>query len=168
MQTSQGWAIIEGSLTKLVGLPNMVTKTKYGSRMMRFFPDNPVSDKTTPWLSHIIDVLQASVVWAMSEELMWFTQVKILYGSRVAHRNHTHTNAGVYMILCEQQSCEKIYVGKSQNIPVRMESHAAAERGRDSLKRTAVAGHRHNNYSLDPNKGSCSLPVLLQGTPPHD
>ena len=73
-------------------------------------------------------------------------------GSRVAHRNHSHTNAGVYMIPCEQQSCEKIYVGQSQNIPVRMENHVAAVGGRESLQRTAVARHRHNNYTLDPDK----------------
>ena len=73
-------------------------------------------------------------------------------GSRVAHKHHTHTNAGVYMIPCKQQTCEKIYVGQSQNIPVRMDDHAAAVRGVNSLQRTAVARHRHDDYTLDSTK----------------
>ena len=56
------------------------------------------------------------------------------------------------MIPCKQQSCEKIYVGQSQNIPVRMENHVAAVGGRESLQRTAVARHCHKNYTLDPEK----------------
>ena len=41
-------------------------------------PNHHARDKTTPWLSHITDVLLTSVVWAMSMELMWYTHVKIL------------------------------------------------------------------------------------------
>ena len=73
-------------------------------------------------------------------------------GSRVAHGSHSHTDSGVYMIPCKQQSCEKVYVGQSQNIPVRMEDHTAAIGGRRSLQRTAVARHRHNDFTLDPDK----------------
>merc|ERR1712055_1245167 len=33
-----------------------------------------------------------------------------------------------------------------------MDEHVAAIRGRASLQRTAVARHRHDNYTLDPTK----------------
>ena len=56
------------------------------------------------------------------------------------------------MIPCRQQSCDKVYVGQSQDIPVRMEDHTAAVRGRNCLQKTAVARHCHQGRSqLDPD-----------------
>ena len=39
-------------------------------------------------------------------------------------RDPTNSNGGVYIITCEKDTCEKVYVGQSKNIPNRLKDHA--------------------------------------------
>ena len=48
-------------------------------------------------------------------------------GRRITHKKHTPTNSGVYVLPCKKDSCDKIYVGQSHNIPKRLDDHSAAK-----------------------------------------
>ena len=54
-------------------------------------------------------------------------------------RGQTDPNCGVYMIPCED-TCGKVYIGHSQNIPRRLGEHAASVY-RDSLRSYSVGKH---------------------------
>ena len=49
MLTFQGWATLDGLLTKPTSLQKRAMNTKYGSRLEILVPSNHVRDKTIPW-----------------------------------------------------------------------------------------------------------------------
>ena len=65
-------------------------------------------------------------------------------------RGQTDPNCGVYMIPCED-TCGKVYIGHSQNIPKRLGEHAASVY-RDSLRSYSVGKHvRNTGHSMKTN-----------------
>ena len=62
--------------------------------------------------------------------------------SRVASkkRSPTDSKGGVYMLTCENDTCEQVYVGHSKDIPRRLNDHAAAVR----LNQTGYSSAQHS------------------------
>ena len=75
-------------------------------------------------------------------------------GSRVTKRNKTPIDSGVYILPCNDPTCNKVYVGQSQDLHIRSGHHRAGIRGRTCLAKMASVKHQHRgtNYRLDPDK----------------
>ena len=67
--------------------------------------------------------------------------------SRVAgkKRSPTDSNSGVYMLTCENDTCDQVYVGHSKDIPRRLREHASAARRNQSGYSSAQHSSRRNH-----------------------
>ena len=67
--------------------------------------------------------------------------------SRVAgkKRSPTDSKSGVYMLTCENNTCEQVYVGHSKDIPRRLSEHASAARNNQSGYSSAKHSRRRNH-----------------------
>ena len=63
--------------------------------------------------------------------------------SRVASkkRNPTITKGGVYMLTCEKEPCEEVYIGQSKDIPKRLKDHA------DSVHQPSKESYSSGNHT---------------------
>ena len=75
-------------------------------------------------------------------------------GRRLHRSEKIKSDAGIYIIPCDEASCERVYVGQSKAIPRRMVDHERATRGVPSLSHYASARHKHpsSGKGLNPNK----------------
>ena len=64
-------------------------------------------------------------------------------GSFVASkkRNPTNSKGGVYMLTCAKDTCEKVYVGQSKDIPKRLKDHA------DSVHQPSKKSYSSGNHT---------------------
>ena len=70
--------------------------------------------------------------------------------NRIASKVHSATNSGIYALTCKKESCEKIYVGQSHNIPKRLEDHTNAKR-RASMRYYTSVKHTFGGHELEPS-----------------
>ena len=69
--------------------------------------------------------------------------------SRVASKVHCVTNSGIYVLTCKLDSCEKVYVGQSYNIPKRLSQHTDAKT-RPSMRYYTSVKHTRRGHELEP------------------
>ena len=68
--------------------------------------------------------------------------------NRVTRKTPNPTNSGVYVLPCDKEDCEKVYVGQSANIPLRVRQHAQAisssSSSYTSARHSELEGHELN------------------------
>ena len=68
--------------------------------------------------------------------------------NRVTRKTPNPTNSGVYVLACDKVDCEKVYVGQSANIPLRVRQHAQAisssSSSYTSARHSELEGHELN------------------------
>ena len=69
--------------------------------------------------------------------------------SRVTNRIQCATNSGIYVLTCKLDSCEKVYVGQSHNIPKRLSQHTDAKT-RASMRYYTSVKHTRRGHELEP------------------
>ena len=75
-------------------------------------------------------------------------------GGRVTRKNRTPIDSGVYILPCKAPTCNKVYVGQSQDLQTRSDDHRAGIRGRTCLAKMASVRHKHpgTSFRLDPDR----------------
>ena len=74
--------------------------------------------------------------------------------SRINSRKHNNTNSGVYVLTCDGDTCQEIYVGQSKDINDRFSQHASAKTCPVYGKSYASATHsKMRGHDIDPAKG---------------
>ena len=69
--------------------------------------------------------------------------------SRVTNKIQCATNSGIYVLTCKLDSCEKVYVGQSHNIPKRLSQHTDAKT-RASMRYYTSVKHTRRGHELEP------------------
>lgn len=74
------------------------------------------------------------------------------YISRMSNALTNPSNSNVYVMSCKKEDCEKVYIGQSYNVPMRLKQHTDAMR-QTSKKYYASAKHKCGGYDLDTSNG---------------
>ena len=70
--------------------------------------------------------------------------------NRISSRVRSTTNSGIYALTCKKESCGRIYVGQSQNIPKRLQDHTNAKH-RSSMSYYTSVKHTFRGHELEPS-----------------
>ena len=74
--------------------------------------------------------------------------------SRIVSWKHNNTNTGVYVLTCDMDTCQEVYVGQSKDINYRFSQHALAKTSSTFGKSYASARHSElRGHDIDPAKG---------------
>ena len=74
--------------------------------------------------------------------------------SRIVSRKHSNTNSGVYVLTCDKDTCQEIYVGQSKDIDVRFTNMQMPRHVQRMVKSYASATHsKMPGHDIDSAKG---------------
>ena len=94
--------------------------------------------KTTQGIKHRLGLKDVDVTLSNRDTIM----------SRITRKTHNPTDSGVYVLTCDNNTCNEVYIGQSADIPKRIKQHVQAK----NASSTAYASARHSNkedHALD-------------------
>ena len=94
--------------------------------------------KTAQGIKHRLGLKDVDVTLSNRDSIM----------SRITRKTRNPTDSGVYVLTCDNNTCNEVYVGQSADIPKRIKQHVQAK----NASSTTYASARHSNkedHNLD-------------------
>ena len=94
--------------------------------------------KTAQGIKHRLGLKDVDVTLSNRDSIM----------SRITRKTHKPTDSGVYVLTCDNTSCNEVYIGQSADIPKRIKQHVQAK----NASSTTYASATHSNkedHTLD-------------------
>ena len=87
--------------------------------------------KTAQGIKHRLGLKDVDVTLSNRDTIM----------SRITRKTHNPTDSGVYVLTCDNNTCNEVYIGQSADIPKRIKQHVQAK----NASSTTYASARHSN-----------------------